>query len=173
MLDSIDTNRSVGTLLRETREANGLTLRDLAAVTRIQSSMLLCLEEDRWEEFPAEVFARGFLRSYARELGLDENNVLDMYHEQTDSHPERVVVEPQAPLVQRQASSFAEPGRLARLAYVGAIAALILGLVVSVLVFGARNDDASAAIVDDASFSTDGWTNPAPGANDWRTYRNN
>lgn len=169
----MNTNRTVGTLLRETREANGQSLRDLAAITRIQASMLTCLEEDRYEEFPAEVFARGFLRSYSRELGLDEADVLDMYHQQRGSRPERVVVQQQAPLTKRPASSFAEPGRLARFAYVGAIAALILGLVVTVLVFGARNDDASAAIVDDASFSTDGWTNPAPGANDWRTYRNN
>ena len=174
MIETVNSFRTVGALLRETREAAGLTLRDLAARTRIPSSSLVCLEEDRFAEFPAEVFARGHLRSYARELGLDGDDVLAMYHQQVGSVP---AGRPSAPMIQvtpaAPAWNMPEPGRLLRVAYVGAIVALVLGLVITVLAFGSNEDQASASVLDGASFSSDTWTAPAPASTDWRTYRNN
>jgi hypothetical protein len=42
-----------------------------------------------------------------------------------------------------------------------------------VLAFGSNEDQASASVLDGASFSSDTWTAPAPASTDWRTYRNN
>ena len=74
---------TVGERLVEAREASGLSLRDLSAETSIQSHLLALLEQDRFSEFPAEVIARGFLRNYARQLGLDDQDIIAHYLTQT------------------------------------------------------------------------------------------
>lgn len=75
--------KSPGKLLTEAREERGLTLDDVAAMTRIPKGMLEHLEHDRFEEYVAEVFARGHLRNYARELRLDPDKVLQSYERHT------------------------------------------------------------------------------------------
>ncbi|MBA2660878.1 MAG: helix-turn-helix domain-containing protein [Bradymonadaceae bacterium] len=72
-----------GTMLREARESKGLTLADVAAITRIPKTMLGHLEHDRFEEYEAEVFVRGHLRNYARELRLDPEAILQSYERMT------------------------------------------------------------------------------------------
>ena len=72
-------NKSPGDILRDAREEKGLTLEDAAAMTRIQQSMLAHLEHNEFDEYTAEVFARGHLRSYARELQVDVDEVMDAY----------------------------------------------------------------------------------------------
>jgi len=68
----------LGVLLRESRRRRGLTLADVHRDTRINPDYLEALEEERWGDLPAPVYARGFLRSYARYLGLDAPEVLRM-----------------------------------------------------------------------------------------------
>lgn len=75
--------KSPGTLLREAREDRGLTLDDVAAMTRVPRGMLEHLEEDRFEEYEAEVFVRGHLRNYAREMRLDVDEVVQAYERET------------------------------------------------------------------------------------------
>lgn len=75
--------KSAGKLLREAREERGLTLDDVAAMTRVPKVMLEHLEQDRHEEYVADVFARGHLRSYAREMQLDPDRVIEAYERQT------------------------------------------------------------------------------------------
>lgn len=72
-----------GQMLREARETKGLTLADMAAMTRIPRTQLEHLERDRFEEYVAEVFVRGHLRNYARELHLDSEYVLQCYERHT------------------------------------------------------------------------------------------
>jgi hypothetical protein len=61
----------VGRMLAEAREAKGLSLEQAERDTRIVRRYLIALEDERFEEFPAEVYARGFLRSYGSYLGLN------------------------------------------------------------------------------------------------------
>lgn len=74
---------SPGKLLREVREERGLTLDDVAAMTRIPKSMVEHLENDRFEEYVADVFVRGHIRNYARELRIDAEKVLQCYEHHT------------------------------------------------------------------------------------------
>jgi transcriptional regulator with XRE-family HTH domain len=64
---------SIGPRLAEARQAKGLTLFDAERGTRIPRRYLEALEADQFNLLPAPVYARGFLRNYARFLGLDEN----------------------------------------------------------------------------------------------------
>ena len=68
----------LGVLLREARRRRGLTLADVHRDTRINPDYLEALEDERWSDLPAPVYARGFLRSYARYLGLDAPEVVKM-----------------------------------------------------------------------------------------------
>jgi cytoskeletal protein RodZ len=72
---------SIGAYLRRERELRHVSLEELVQTTRIPLRMLQRIEDDRFEELPGEVFARGFLRSYARALGLSAEQVLERYGE--------------------------------------------------------------------------------------------
>ena len=61
----------LGDLLRGTREAKGLSLEQVEQDTRIRRKLLEALEQEAYEELPAPVFVKGFLRNYAMLLGLD------------------------------------------------------------------------------------------------------
>lgn len=70
--------RAVGTWLREMREYRGLTLAEVSNDTRIGVVYLEALEAERWDVLPAPVYARGFLRSYARYLDIDPDAAVAM-----------------------------------------------------------------------------------------------
>lgn len=68
-----------GILLRRARERRGLSLQDVARVTRISDRWIPALEEARLDLLPAPVFVKGYVRSYARTVGLDEDDLVDRY----------------------------------------------------------------------------------------------
>jgi cytoskeletal protein RodZ len=70
---------TLGKLLENARKAKGLSPEDIMARTRISVRFIKAAESDRFEELPGEVFIKGFLRSYARELDLDGDDLLDHY----------------------------------------------------------------------------------------------
>lgn len=63
--------KALGDTLREAREARGLTLEDVEKSTRIRVRYLAALEDGDLGALPTDVQARGFLRNYARHVGLD------------------------------------------------------------------------------------------------------
>lgn len=67
---------SIGDFFRQVRETKGLTLDDVASKTRIHLDFLVALEESNFTKLPDQVFAKGFVRSYARSLGLDEDDAM-------------------------------------------------------------------------------------------------
>lgn len=70
---------SVGELLRVEREAQGKTIADVAKATKMSTRTIESLEDDRFSAFPAPVYAKGHLRTYARFLGLDEDDIVEKY----------------------------------------------------------------------------------------------
>ncbi len=66
----------IGTYLASGRERAGMTLEDVAAITRIPLRSLRALEEDRLEDLPAPAYTRGFVISYCRTVGLDPDPAL-------------------------------------------------------------------------------------------------
>ncbi|GAB4564588.1 MAG: helix-turn-helix domain-containing protein [Anaerolineae bacterium] len=66
----------LGQWLREAREARGLSLADVEKATRIRQSYLSALEADDWDALPNETVGRGFLRNYAKFLGLDPEELI-------------------------------------------------------------------------------------------------
>ncbi|MCB0051259.1 MAG: helix-turn-helix domain-containing protein, partial [Caldilinea sp.] len=68
---------SIGPILRERREAMGVTLAEAEVATRIRQKYLSALESDEWDLVPGEVVGRGFLRNYATYLGLEPTEMID------------------------------------------------------------------------------------------------
>ena len=89
--ETSDDELSIGERLKAAREAQALTLAQIAAELRIESKFLAALEEDRLDDFPAPVFAKGYLKQYGGLLGLDERDLLAQYYRQVDVRDAPVV----------------------------------------------------------------------------------
>jgi cytoskeleton protein RodZ len=70
---------SVGEFFRQVRETKGLTVDEVSSKTRIRSDFIKALEDGNFSKLPDQVFARGFVRSYARSLGLDEEDAIQRF----------------------------------------------------------------------------------------------
>ena len=66
-----------GSWLRQQRELREITLREISDATKISLRYLEALEEERFDLLPATLFARGFLRQYARYVGLDPDEAVN------------------------------------------------------------------------------------------------
>lgn len=78
---SLAAAESFGEYLTRERTLRNIALEEMSQRTRISMKVLQALEQGDWEELPADVYVRGFLRTYARYLGLDENEVLMRYED--------------------------------------------------------------------------------------------
>jgi len=70
---------SFGDRLRREREQRGITLDDVALTTKIRAGLLKALEEEKFEQLPGGIFNKGFVRAYARHLGIDEDQAVADY----------------------------------------------------------------------------------------------
>ena len=61
-----------GDKLRRERELRGVTLEEIAGATKIGTRALKALEDEHFEQLPGGIFNKGFVRAYAKFLGLDE-----------------------------------------------------------------------------------------------------
>jgi cytoskeleton protein RodZ len=86
-----------GEHLKREREMRGVSLEEVSAATRISTRFLEAIESDRWESLPGGVFNRGFIRSVARYLGLDEDSMVAEYALETRGRVDAGVV-PDAPM---------------------------------------------------------------------------
>ncbi len=68
-----------GEHLKREREMRGVSLEEIAAATRINTRFLEAIESERWDQLPGGVFNRGFIRSIARFLGMDEDSLVAEY----------------------------------------------------------------------------------------------
>ena len=76
---------TVGELLRQTREAKGLTISNAVEKTYIQAKFIVALECNNYAVFPAESYLKGFLKIYAEYLGLDVLELNNLYKETKNS----------------------------------------------------------------------------------------
>jgi len=70
---------TLGEKLKKLRGDFRMSLSDVSKATRIQVKYLELLESGAYEKLPADVYVRGFLRSYARHLNIDEQALVKLY----------------------------------------------------------------------------------------------
>ncbi len=71
---------SIGARFRETREAKGYTLEQIARDTHIAKRFLEALEDEDFSVFPGEPYLLGFMRTYSDYLGLDAEETANLYY---------------------------------------------------------------------------------------------
>lgn len=69
----------LGAFLQQAREVRNLSIADIADRTKIRQQYLTAIEQGERESLPDEVYLRGFLRSYAKALGIDPEEVITRY----------------------------------------------------------------------------------------------
>lgn len=115
---------SIGAYLKRERELRQVSLEELVQTTRVPLKMLQYIEADNFDELPGDVFARGFVRSYARALGLDAGDVLAKFDRKID------LTAPPPPLSSIEAP---ERGRSFGIAIALVILALMFTLALSIV----------------------------------------
>ena len=80
---------SIGEFFRQVRETKGLTVDEVASKTRIRTDFVKALEDGNFAKLPDQVFARGFVRSYARSLGLDEEDAIHRFVQSAGAYYEK------------------------------------------------------------------------------------
>jgi cytoskeleton protein RodZ len=81
-----------GEHLKREREMRGVSLEEVSAATRISTRFLEAIENEHWDKLPGGVFNRGFIRSVARFLGLDEDSMVAEYALETKGRVDAGVV---------------------------------------------------------------------------------
>ncbi len=71
-----DQNRTIGEILKTSREEQGLSLEEISLLTKVNLKYLLAIEADNWDVLPSTVQQKGFVRSYARVLEIDPGPLL-------------------------------------------------------------------------------------------------
>ena len=74
----------LGTALRKAREQAGFSLPELAARTRIPQKTLRAIEENDFDRVPPGIFVRSFIRTYAREVGVDATEAIAQFRSMTE-----------------------------------------------------------------------------------------
>src|SRR4051812_11903581 len=126
-----------GGKLRQARERRGISLRQIAASTKISAAALEALERNDISKLPGGIFSRAFVRSYAVEVGLDPddtvNEFLDRFHQETPPTAASVAAE-----VPEQEREFEEQRRKAALLVKGVIVAIPVLAVVAYFAWKGR-----------------------------------
>lgn len=84
---------SVGTLLCATRMRLGKDLQQIAGILHIRYNYLVAIEDGRYEDLPGQAYAIGFVRAYADHLGLDGDEIVRRYKEDSSGRKTRAVFE--------------------------------------------------------------------------------
>jgi cytoskeleton protein RodZ len=68
-----------GDKFRKAREKKGISLDDVSSVTKISSRMLKAIEDEHFDQLPGGVFNKGFIRAYAKHIGLNDEEAVNEY----------------------------------------------------------------------------------------------
>jgi cytoskeletal protein RodZ len=79
MIKTAIQQKRIGDLLKEKRKERNLTIEQIAEITKIRAEYLRALEESDYKSFPSEVYLKGFLKNYAKYLGINSDQTLALY----------------------------------------------------------------------------------------------
>jgi len=94
--ERLPTADELGAYLRGEREQKSLTLAEISKITKVPMQSLRRIEAGKFDELPAEVFVRGFLRSYAQCVGLDPEDVVRRYVDARSGEVETIAIADEA-----------------------------------------------------------------------------
>jgi len=87
-----------GARLKEQREKRGITLDQISKSTKIGTRFLEALEEDHFDRLPGGIFNKGFVRAYARSVGMNEDQAIADYLAATEANHVKTEAVDETPL---------------------------------------------------------------------------
>ena len=91
---------NIGEHLREARELRGMTLHQIADSTKLSATTLQFIERNEFNRLPGGIFAKGHLRAYAAEVGVEADEVVHEYLSQFPAATEELPIVREAPAVE-------------------------------------------------------------------------
>lgn len=156
---------SLGEKLRQAREERGISISEVAEQTRISSLYLKSIEDDNYKPLPGGIFNKGFVKAYAKYVGIDEQEALQDYarlvaqnEEVVDEGPPRYrpeVLTDEA----RTASSM-----IPTIVFAGIILALMTGGILFVVNYVQNQPDSPAVVTNSSNTATNVIANTAADA---------
>jgi cytoskeletal protein RodZ len=131
--------RTPGELLRDGREARGLSVEEVSDCTKIPPRLVEAIERDEYHKLSGGLYVKSFLRTYAGCVGLDAEELLALYDQATHADPppppaDGTWAEEETTVRRIGVSAGVVVGRIA--AVIGALT--LVGLLVWRLVFASR-----------------------------------
>jgi cytoskeletal protein RodZ len=143
-------DQNFGEYLRREREVRNIALHDVSRTTKIPVRSLERLEAGEYEALPGEVFVRGFIKSYARCVGLDDENALLLYDSERDER--RAEVEESQPRMEAagdaEASDPLQMRRRVGIAVFVVIVLIIATITLSLLLRRPHHTDGGLSLTD-------------------------
>jgi cytoskeleton protein RodZ len=77
--------KKTGQMLKKERESQEISLNEISMATKVSVRMLSAVEEGNLNELPAKTYLRGYVKSYATQLKMDVDEVLEAFHDEMGS----------------------------------------------------------------------------------------
>jgi cytoskeletal protein RodZ len=117
---------TLGEKLRQAREGRGITISEVAEQTRISALYLSCIENDDYRTLPGGIFNKGFVKSFARYVGVDEQEALQDYARLVANQDNEIVDEPKTYRPQVLTDDNNSSSRFTTIIFAGIILALMV-----------------------------------------------
>jgi len=130
---------SFGARLKREREQRKITLEDVSISTKIGTRFLIALEEEHFDQLPGGVFNKGFVRAYARHLGIDEEQAIADFLEASGANQPDPKAE-EAPILEVREEA---PTHMAARVPWGILAAAVVAIAVGFTLWGYRTREKS------------------------------
>lgn len=128
-----------GARLKREREQRKITLEDVSLSTKIGTRFLTALEEEQFDQLPGGIFNKGFVRSYARHLGIDEEQAVADYLAASGANQPDLKTE-EAPLLEVREE---EPSTVAARVPWGILAIALVAIAIGFTLWGFRTREKS------------------------------
>jgi cytoskeleton protein RodZ len=133
--------QSIGSILKEERQRQGLDIRAIEEHTKIRTKYLRALENEDWHVLPGPAYVRGFLRAYAETVGLDADALVDEYRSRVEGEESQPFGIAEAVLSKRRPLDARERPRFDRRILVGALVAGLAIILLGLGLVGGSDDD--------------------------------
>lgn len=119
--------KTIGSILEDRRKDRGLTLKEVAEITKIKTEYLHALEKGDYSLFASEVYLKGFLRNYAKFLGVGTERALALYRRERSDFEKLKPIGITSKIRETTLNLAITPGRI--------IAIIVLGLILGTLYY--------------------------------------
>ncbi|MDK2871719.1 MAG: hypothetical protein PWQ16_1071 [bacterium] len=92
LIMKVNEERRIGEIIRKVREEKGMSIERLSDITKISKEFIKAIEEENFDVLPGDVYVKGFIRNISLALGLDPDEMRELYKAVRKSSSEDLVI---------------------------------------------------------------------------------